>query len=103
LKLSRQEEVDYLAKEFHILGKKKHNIPLTKDCGEQVLAETLTSHQALPSNAIPLNGKRGEEKVTLEFERRINCCKWHKDKPSANIVTLEKLANAYAIVRHSRR
>jgi hypothetical protein len=37
LKLSRQEEVDYLAKtEFPI---QKHNIPLTKDCGEQVLAE----------------------------------------------------------------
>jgi argininosuccinate synthase len=42
--------------------------------------------------------KRAQKKVTLEFERGINCCKWHKDKPSA-IVTLEKLANAYAIGR----
>jgi argininosuccinate synthase len=51
--------------------------------------ETLTSHQALPSQAAyPSGGKEGEEKVTLEFERGINCCKWHKDKPSA-IVTLE--------------
>jgi ketopantoate reductase len=60
LKLSRQEEVDYLAKEFHILGK-KHNIPLTKDCGEQVLAETLTSHQALPSK-LSLSMVKGAKK-----------------------------------------
>jgi hypothetical protein len=29
------------------------------------------------------------KKVTEFEKRRINCCKWHKDKPSANIVTLE--------------
>jgi argininosuccinate synthase len=51
--------------------------------------ETLTSHQALPSEAYPSQLVEGEEKV-LNL-KRINCCKWHKDKPSANIVTLEKL------------
>jgi hypothetical protein len=39
LKLSRQEEVDYLAKNGVSYSWEKHNIPLTKDCGEQVLAE----------------------------------------------------------------
>jgi argininosuccinate synthase len=44
--------------------------------------ETLTSHQALPSEAYPSQLVRGRRKVTLEFEKE-NCCKWHKDKPSA--------------------
>jgi hypothetical protein len=39
LKLSRQEEVDYLAKMAYTTLGKKHNILSTKDYGELVLAE----------------------------------------------------------------
>jgi argininosuccinate synthase len=54
LKLSRQEEVDYLAKNGVLLGKAQYSI--NKGYGELVLAEkTLTSNQALPSEATLLN------------------------------------------------
>jgi hypothetical protein len=63
LKLSRQEEVDYC---FKFLGK-KHNIPLTKDCGEHVGMEKklfiIKRYLAMLIPSIP--SKRGE--VTLEF------------------------------------
>ena len=63
--------------------------------------ETLTSHQALPSEAYPSQlQKQGEEKVSLEFhEGQLVAVNGKKDTPPNNIVILEKLANAYAIGR----
>jgi argininosuccinate synthase len=43
---------------------------------------------------------RGRRKSNIRiWKGELIAVKWHKDKPSANIVTLEKLANAYAIGR----
>jgi hypothetical protein len=67
LKLSRQEEVDYLSKTEYYSWEKP-NIRLTKDFGDKRRRkETLTSNQPLPS-AYLLNYKR-KEKVTLQFEK----------------------------------
>ncbi|MFV8334314.1 argininosuccinate synthase [Flavobacterium sp. GSP14] len=103
LKLSRQEEVDYLAKNGVSYSWEKAQYSINKGLwGTSVGGkETLTSHQALPSEAYPSQlVKEGEEKVTLEFLKgELIAVNGLSDKPSANIVTLEKLANAYAIGR----
>jgi argininosuccinate synthase len=66
LKLSRQEEVDYLAKtEFHSWEKKAHSINKGLWGTSVGGKETLTSHQALPSNVSSSIGKEAK-KVTLE-------------------------------------
>jgi argininosuccinate synthase len=63
LKLSRQEEVDYLSKNGVHYSWEKPNIRLTKDFGTSVGGkETLTSNQPLPSDAYPLNYKRRRRK-----------------------------------------
>jgi argininosuccinate synthase len=74
--------ITYQKTEFTILGK-KHNIRINKDWGTSVGGkETLTSNQALPSEAYPSQLiKEGEEKVTLE-QRRISRVNGKKDKPS---------------------
>lgn len=103
LKLSRQEEVDYLSKNGVHYSWEKAQYSINKGLWGTSIGgkETLTSHQALPSEAYPSQlVKEGEEKVTLEFEKgELVAVNGIKDKPSANIVTLEKLANAYAIGR----
>ena len=103
LKLSRQEEVDYLSKNGVPYSWEKAQYSINKGLwGTSVGGkETLTSHQALPSEAYPSQlVKEGEEKVTLEFEKgELVAVNGINDKPSANIVTLEKLANTYAIGR----
>ena len=103
LKLSRQEEVDYLAKNGVHYSWEKAQYSINKGLwGTSVGGkETLTSHQALPSEAYPSQlSKEGEEKVTLEFKKgELVAVNGKTDKPSNNIVALEKLANAYAIGR----
>ena len=103
LKLSRQKEVDYLAKNGVSYSWEKAQYSINKGLwGTSVGGkETLTSHQALPSEAYPSQlVKEGAEKVTLEFEKgELIAVNGMKDKPSTNIVTLENLASAYAIGR----
>ena len=103
LKLSRQEEVDYLAKNGVHYSWEKAQYSINKGLwGTSVGGkETLTSHQALPSEAYPSQlQKQGEEKVSLEFhEGQLVAVNGKKDTPPNNIVILEKLANAYAIGR----
>ena len=103
LKLSRQEEVDYLSKNGVHYSWEKAQYSINKGLwGTSVGGkETLTSHQALPSEAYPSQlTKEGEEKVTLTFKKgELVAVNGKADKPSNNIVALEKLANAFAIGR----
>jgi argininosuccinate synthase len=103
LKLSRQEEVDYLSKNGVHYSWEKAQYSINKGLwGTSVGGkETLTSHQALPSQAYPSQlQKEGEEKVTLHFEKgQLVGINGVLDAPTKNIVVLEKLANAFAIGR----
>ena len=103
LKLSRQEEVDYLAQNGVHYSWEKAQYSINKGLwGTSVGGkETLTSSQPLPSEAYPSQlQKEGEEKVTLHFEQgELVGLNGNTDKPSNNIVALEKLASAYAIGR----
>jgi hypothetical protein len=76
LKLSRQEEVDYLSKtECTILGKKP-NIRLTKDFGDKRRRkETLTSNQPLQVMLPFSTTKKRRRKSYYNLKRRIS---WSK-------------------------
>ncbi len=103
LKLSRQEEVAYLRANGVEYSWEKAQYSINKGLwGTSVGGkETLTSNLPLPSEAYPSQlRKEGTEKVTLEFLKgELVSINGKKDKPSNNIVALEKLANAYAIGR----
>jgi argininosuccinate synthase len=103
LKLSRQEEVDYLSKNGVHYSWEKAQYSINKGLwGTSVGGkETLTSNQSLPSEAYPSQlQKTGEEKVTLQFEKgQLVGINGTLDIPTKNIVALEKLASAYAIGR----
>ncbi|WP_310555995.1 argininosuccinate synthase domain-containing protein [Flavobacterium sp.] len=103
LKLSRQEEVAYLQTNGVEYVWEKAQYSINKGLWGTSIGgkETLTSHQSLPSEAYPSQlQKKGEEKVILLFEKgELMAINNKKDKPSNNIVTLEKLASAYAIGR----
>jgi hypothetical protein len=66
LKLSRQEEVDYLSKRVHILG--KNTIFYQQRTLEQVLEERNINNQPLPNDAYSTVTKR-RRRVTLTFEK----------------------------------
>ena len=103
LKLSRQEEVAYLQANGVEYSWEKAQYSINKGLwGTSVGGkETLTSNLPLPSEAYPSQlTKDGEEKVTLQFEKgQLVAVNGKTDKPSNNIVLLEKLASAYAIGR----
>jgi argininosuccinate synthase len=103
LKLSRQEEVDYLQKNGVSYSWEKAQYSINKGIwGTSVGGkETLSSELPLPSEAYPSQlQKSGEEKVTLHFEKgELVGLNGKLDKPTNNIVALEKLASAYAIGR----
>jgi len=103
LKLSRQEEVDYLQKNGVDYSWEKAQYSINKGIwGTSVGGkETLTSNLPLPDSAYPSQLQKTEaEKVTLHFEKgEIAGINNVFDKPSANILTLEKLASAFAIGR----
>ena len=103
LKLSRQEEVDYLIKNGVDYSWEKAQYSINKGIwGTSVGgSETLTSDQPLPGDAYPSQLKKeGEETVTLHFDKgELIGINGEKDTPVANIQKLEKLANAYAIGR----
>ena len=103
LKLSRQEEVAYLQKNGVDYSWEKAQYSINKGIwGTSVGGkETLTSSEPLPDSAYPSQlEKTTPEKVILHFEKgQIVGINNEFDKPSANIIKLEKLANAFAIGR----
>jgi len=104
LQLSRQEEINYLAKHGYDYEWKKAQYSINKGIwGTSVGgAETLTSHQALPEHAYPspLTGKEPQT-VALHFEkgelRGINGETFQH--PIKAIQALENLASRFAIGR----
>lgn len=103
LKLSRQEEVEFL---------KKHNVHYSWEKAQYSInkgiwgtsvggKETLTSHDPLPEAAYPSQLiKEKEETITLNFEKgELVGLDGIKDTPVKNIQKLEELASAFAIGR----
>ncbi|MCB0535350.1 MAG: argininosuccinate synthase [Lewinellaceae bacterium] len=103
LKLSRQEEIDYLAKHGLALDWKKARYSINKGLwGTSVGgAETLTSHQSLPEEAYPSQLKQTAPKViSLQFEKgELKGLNGQAMKPVNAIQALEELASPYAIGR----
>jgi len=103
LKLSRQEEVDYLQKNGVDYSWEKAQYSINKGIwGTSVGGkETLTSNLPLPDSAYPSQLQKADaEKVILNFEKgELVGINNEFDKPTVNIVKLEKLANTFAIGR----
>lgn len=103
LKLSRQEEIEYLQKHGVHMSWEKAQYSINKGLwGTSVGgSETLTSHQALPNHAYPSQlQKEGTETVTLHFEKgELKGINEEKLTPVAAIEKLNELASAYAIGR----
>lgn len=103
LKLSRQEEVAFLKENGVNYSWEKAQYSINKGIwGTSVGGkETLTSNQPLPDEAYPSQlEKTTPEKVTLTFEKgELVAVNGVKDFPTVNIVTLENLANKFAIGR----
>ncbi|MCK0123229.1 argininosuccinate synthase [Gelidibacter sp. F2691] len=103
LKLSRQEEIDYLKKNGVDMSWEKAKYSVNKGLwGTSVGGEeTLTSEKSLPEHAYPSQlTKEGEEKVTLTFKNgQFIALNGNSDAPEKNIEALNKIASAYAIGR----
>lgn len=103
LKLTRQQEVEYLQQHGVAYSWEKAQYSINKGIwGTSVGGkETLTSAQPLPEEAYPSPLiKSGHEKVTLHFEKgELVGLNDVFEKPSLNIQKLEELASAYAIGR----
>lgn len=103
LKLSRQEEVEFLKNHGVHYSWEKAQYSINKGIwGTSVGGkETLTSHSALPEEAYPSQlQKETSETITLNFEKgELIGLNGEKDTPVKNIQKLEKLASAYAIGR----
>jgi argininosuccinate synthase len=103
LKLTRQQEVEYLQKNGVEYSWEKAQYSINKGIwGTSVGGkETLTSGQPLPSEAYPSQLEKSEaEKVTLHFEKgELVGINNEFEKPATNIQKLEKLAAAFAIGR----
>ncbi|MHA7057544.1 argininosuccinate synthase [Aquimarina sp. M1] len=103
LKLSRQEEVEFLKKHGVDYSWEKAQYSINKGIwGTSVGGkETLTSHNALPEDAYPSQlQKEKEETITLNFKKgELVGLDGMKDVPVKNIQKLEELASAFAIGR----
>lgn len=103
LKLTRQQEVEYLQQNGVDYSWEKAQYSINKGIwGTSVGGkETLTSGQPLPEEAYPSPLiKTDEEKVILHFEKgELVGLNGIFGKPSLNIQKLEELASAYAIGR----
>ena len=104
LKLSRQEEIDYLQKHGISYSWEKAKYSINKGIwGTSVGgAETLTSHQALPEQAYPSQLKATEpSQVVLKFEKGelIGINNQTFAHPTQAIAHLQELAAPYAIGR----
>lgn len=103
LKLSRQQEVDYLQQNGVSYSWEKAQYSINKGIwGTSVGGkETLTSHLPLPDEAYPSPLQKTEpEKVVLEFlNGELVSLNGEKANPATNIQKLESLATAFAIGR----
>ena len=103
LKLTRQEEIDYLKANGVDMPWEKSKYSINKGIwGTSVGGvETLTSQKPLPESAFPSPLKRNdEEQVTLTFERgELMALNGVKDSPVQNILKLEAIASEFAIGR----
>ena len=103
LKLTRQQEVEYLQQNGVEYSWEKAQYSINKGMwGTSVGGkETLTSGQPLPDSAYPSQlQKTDAEKVTLHFEKgQLTGINNEFDKPAINIQKLEALASAFAIGR----
>jgi len=101
--LTREEEIDYLAKNGIHLNWEKAKYSINQGLwGTSVGgAETLTSHQALPEEAYPSQlQKKDSEQVKLSFFKGdLIAINGQKDTPVANINRLQKIAAPFAIGR----
>ncbi len=101
--LSRQEEIDFLAKHGVVVDWKKAQYSINKGLwGTSVGgAETLTSHQSLPEEAYPSQlSKTNSQKLELEFEKgELVGLNGNKLSAVEIIQKVEALANQYAIGR----
>lgn len=103
LKLSRQEEIDYLKSNGVDMSWEKAKYSVNKGLwGTSVGGEeTLTSEKPLPEHAYPSQlEKQGKEKVTLTFQKgQLVALNGQSNTPEKNIEALNTLASAYAIGR----
>ncbi len=103
LKLSRQEEIDYLKKHGIEMSWEKAKYSVNKGLwGTSVGgSETLTSDKGLPESAFPSQVEKTEsEKVTLTFEKgELTALNGKKDSAVKNIEALQKIASVYGIGR----
>lgn len=103
LKLSRQEEVEWLQQQGVEYSWEKAQYSINKGIwGTSVGGkETLTSHLPLPEEAFPSQlQKTDPRQVQLQFEKgELVAIDGNHASPAENIVALEKLASAYAIGR----
>ena len=103
LKLTRQEEIDYLKKNGIAMPWEQSKYSINKGIwGTSVGgAETLGSEKALPESAYPSPLKKETPaKITLHFEKgEFVGIDGVKNTPVKNILQLEKIASPYAIGR----
>ncbi|MBA6153871.1 argininosuccinate synthase [Gelidibacter maritimus] len=103
LKLSRQEEIDYLKSNGVDMSWDKAKYSVNKGLwGTSVGGEeTLTSEKPLPEHAYPSQlEKQGSEKATLTFKKgQFVALNGQANSPEKNIEALHTLASAYAIGR----
>ncbi|PCI31868.1 MAG: argininosuccinate synthase [Flavobacteriaceae bacterium] len=103
LKLTRQEEIDYLKENGIEASWEKSKYSINKGIwGTSVGGiETLTSHQNLPSEAYPSQLQKQEPmKITLHFKKgELVGLNGKLHSPVDAIMKLEELASAYAIGR----
>jgi argininosuccinate synthase len=103
LKLSRQEEVEFLQQNGVSYSWEKAQYSINKGIWGTSIGgkETLTSNLPLPEEAFPSQLKKETpEKVVLEFEKgELISIDGKKDIPTNNIIKLEEMASAFAIGR----
>ena len=103
LKLSRQDEIDYLKSNGVDLSWEKAKYSVNKGLwGTSVGGEeTLTSNKPLPEKAYPSQlQKKNEEKVILTFEKgELVALNGQSNSTTKNIEALNTLASGYAIGR----
>lgn len=101
--LSREEEIDYLKNNGVDMSWEKAKYSINKGLwGTSVGGEeTLTSENPLPEHAYPSQlEKKGEEKVTLSFNKgELVAINGKENDPAMNIKILNDLASVYAIGR----
>lgn len=102
-KLTRQEEIDYLAANGIDMSWQKAKYSINKGLwGTSVGGEeTLTSHLPLPESAFPSQlQKETEEKVSLTFNKgELVALNGKENDPAVNIEMLNNIASAFAIGR----